>query len=181
MSEWQWFVDYYREACWNNMPERRRMLELHDSAFELRETDPDRTLDMFTEGRQIAEQLGDAVLLRVHIREPKQEGILFDAMQDESFPRDMLVYDADGDPHKLTEVFVGGPEALVDIISSNFGVSVNHYAEVSVTGFMGVVETLGSVEICLDDDLYDRKHRRPNVSPAPDVDAPPSGAVREAR
>ena len=74
-----------------------------------------------------------------------------------SFPRDMLVYDADGDPHKLTEVFVGGPEALVDIISSNFGVGVNHYAEVSVTGFMGVVETLGSVEICLEDDLYDRK------------------------
>ncbi len=74
-----------------------------------------------------------------------------------SFPRDLLVYDADGDRHKLTETFVDGPEALVDIVTRNFGIPVHHYAEVSVTGFMGVVETLGSVEICLDEELYDRK------------------------
>lgn len=74
-----------------------------------------------------------------------------------SFPRDLLVEDEDGDPHKLTEMFVQGPESLVDTVSRNFGVSVNHYAEVSITGFMGVVETLGAVELCLEDRLYDRK------------------------
>lgn len=83
---------------------------------------------------------------------PDREGISL-----VSFPRDLLVYDEDGDPHKLTETFVGGPEALVDIVGSNFGVPVHHYAEVSVTGFMGVVEVLGEVEVCLEDRLYDRK------------------------
>lgn len=74
-----------------------------------------------------------------------------------SFPRDLLVYDEAGDPHKLTETFFEGPEHVVDILGDNFGVPVHHYAEVSVRGFMNVVETLGSVEICLEERLYDRK------------------------
>jgi LCP family protein required for cell wall assembly len=74
-----------------------------------------------------------------------------------SLPRDLIVYDDDGDRHKLAETFVHGPEHLVDIVSDNFGVPIHHYAEVSVTGFMGVVDTLETVEICLDEPLYDRK------------------------
>lgn len=74
-----------------------------------------------------------------------------------SFPRDLLVYDEDGDDHKLTETFVNGPEGLVDTVSRNFSVPVHHYAEVSVLGFMGVVDVLGEVEICLEDGLRDRK------------------------
>jgi maltose alpha-D-glucosyltransferase / alpha-amylase len=42
------------------------------------------------EAKAIAEQSNDAVFLRVHVRQPKQEGILFDAIQDQTFPRDML-------------------------------------------------------------------------------------------
>jgi maltose alpha-D-glucosyltransferase/alpha-amylase len=42
------------------------------------------------EAKAIAEQSSDAVFLRIHVRQPKQEGLLFDALQDQTFPRDML-------------------------------------------------------------------------------------------
>lgn len=74
-----------------------------------------------------------------------------------SFPRDLRVLDEDGDPQKLTETFLEGPDHVVDVVASNFGIPVHHYAEVSILGFLGVVETLGSVEICLDEPLRDRK------------------------
>ena len=74
-----------------------------------------------------------------------------------SFPRDLIVHDDDGRRHKLTETFFHGPDGLVDVIRDNFGVPVNHYVEVSITGFIGVVEALGSVEVCLDEPLRDRR------------------------
>ena len=74
-----------------------------------------------------------------------------------SFPRDLIVYDDDGRRFKLTETFFQGPDGLVDVIRDNFGVPVNHYVEVSITGFIGVVEALGSVEVCLDEPLRDPK------------------------
>jgi LCP family protein required for cell wall assembly len=74
-----------------------------------------------------------------------------------SFPRDLLVLDEDGDPHKLTETFFEGPEHVVEVLGDNFGVAVHHYAEISVLGFLNVVDTLGAVEICLDQPLHDRK------------------------
>jgi maltose alpha-D-glucosyltransferase/alpha-amylase len=42
------------------------------------------------EARAVAEHAGDAILLRVHIRQSKEDGVLFDAMQDQAFPRDVL-------------------------------------------------------------------------------------------
>ncbi|MDX1658047.1 MAG: LCP family protein [Nitriliruptorales bacterium] len=72
------------------------------------------------------------------------------------FPRDLYVVDQDT-PRKLTETFAGGPDALVDVVQSNFNVPVHHYVEVSVTGFISVVDALGAVEICLEEPLRDRK------------------------
>lgn len=73
-----------------------------------------------------------------------------------SFPRDLLVVD-DGRQRKLTDVFAGGAEDLIRVIQQNFGLPVNHYAKVSLGGFVEVVRTLGGVEICLDEPLRDRK------------------------
>jgi trehalose synthase-fused probable maltokinase len=42
------------------------------------------------EARAVAEHASDAILLRIHIRQSKDDGILFDAMQDQAFPRDVL-------------------------------------------------------------------------------------------
>jgi LCP family protein required for cell wall assembly len=73
-----------------------------------------------------------------------------------SLPRDLLVIDGDRQ-RKLTDTFAGGPDDLVRVVRENFGVPVNHYAEISLSGFIEVVRTLGGVEICLDEALVDPK------------------------
>lgn len=73
-----------------------------------------------------------------------------------SFPRDLLV-ELDGRNQKLTDTFAGGPDQLILALRQNFQLPVNHYAAVTLGGFVDVVRTLGSVEICLDEPLRDRK------------------------
>jgi LCP family protein required for cell wall assembly len=73
-----------------------------------------------------------------------------------SLPRDLLVRDGDSQ-RKLTDVYAGGADQLVRVIRENFGLSVNHYAQVSLGSFIEVVRTLGGVELCLDDPLVDPK------------------------
>jgi LCP family protein required for cell wall assembly len=74
-----------------------------------------------------------------------------------SIPRDLIVRTADGGQGKLTDQFVGGPEAVVDALGRTYGLTVNHYAQVSLGGFIDVVDTLGGVTIELDEPLVDRK------------------------
>ncbi len=73
-----------------------------------------------------------------------------------SLPRDLLV-DDDGRRRKLTDTFAGGPDRLIRVIRDNFGLPVNHYAQISLAGFVNAVRTLGGVELCLDAPLRDRK------------------------
>lgn len=73
-----------------------------------------------------------------------------------SMPRDLLVVDQ-GRNTKLTDTFAGGPDQLVRVVRENFGLPVNHYASISLGGFIEVVRTLGTVEICLDEPLRDRR------------------------
>ena len=74
-----------------------------------------------------------------------------------SIPRDLLVFDGDGQPRKLTDLFAGGPDPLVRALRSNLGLPVNHFAMVSLGGFIDIVRTLGSVEVCLERPLFDAK------------------------
>lgn len=73
-----------------------------------------------------------------------------------SLPRDLLVLD-NGQQRKLTDVYAGGADQLVRVIRENFGLTINHYAQVGLASFIDVVRTLGGVEICLDEPLRDRK------------------------
>ena len=73
-----------------------------------------------------------------------------------SFPRDLMV-ELDGRSQKLTDTFAGGPDQLIRVLRENYQLPVNHYAAVTLGGFVDVVRTLGSVEICLDEPLRDRK------------------------
>lgn len=73
-----------------------------------------------------------------------------------SFPRDLLVRDGTRQD-KITNTFAGGADNLVRVIRENFGLSVNHYANVSLGGFLDVVRTLGGVELCLEEPLVDSK------------------------
>lgn len=73
-----------------------------------------------------------------------------------SVPRDMLVLDGER-YRKLTDVYNSGADELVRVIRTNTGISVNHYAAMSLGGFIDIVRTLGTVEICLDAPLRDRR------------------------
>lgn len=73
-----------------------------------------------------------------------------------SLPRDLLVMEGDRQS-KLTDTFAGGPDNLVGVIGDNFGLPVNHYAHVSLGGFLEVVETLGGVEMDIPERLVDDK------------------------
>lgn len=73
-----------------------------------------------------------------------------------SFPRDLLVRDGDR-RRKLTETFAGGPDHVVDVLQDTTGVPIHHYVEISILGFISVVDAVDTVEICLDAPLRDRK------------------------
>jgi LCP family protein required for cell wall assembly len=73
-----------------------------------------------------------------------------------SLPRDLLVMDGDRQA-KLTDTFAGGPDHLVGIIGDNFGLPVNHFAQISLGGFLDVVDTLGGVEMDIPERLVDPK------------------------
>jgi LCP family protein required for cell wall assembly len=74
-----------------------------------------------------------------------------------SLPRDLLVFDTEDRRRKLTETYAGGPDALVAAIQRNLGLPVNHFVQVSLGGFIEIVRTLGTVEICLERPLVDVK------------------------
>jgi LCP family protein required for cell wall assembly len=74
-----------------------------------------------------------------------------------SIPRDLLVFDDDGQPRKLTDLFAGGPDPLLRALRSNLGLPVNHFAMISLGGFIDIVRTLGTVEVCLERPLSDAK------------------------
>jgi len=74
-----------------------------------------------------------------------------------SIPRDLLVFDEEGQPRKLTDQFAGGPDQLLRAIRRNLGLPVNHFAMVSLGGFIDIVRTLGTVEVCLERPLVDAK------------------------
>ncbi len=74
-----------------------------------------------------------------------------------SLPRDLLIIDDEGRRTKLADAFAAGPNALIAAIQRNFGLPVNHYASVSLGGFINVVETLGGVEIDVPAPLFDER------------------------
>lgn len=73
-----------------------------------------------------------------------------------SFPRDLLVRDGER-RRKLNETFADGPDHVVDVLQGTTGVPIHHYVEVSILGFISVVDAVDTVEICLDAPLRDRK------------------------
>jgi LCP family protein required for cell wall assembly len=74
-----------------------------------------------------------------------------------SIPRDLIVRRDDGGQGKITDQFAGGPERVVEALGRTYGLPVNHFAQISLGGFIDVVDTLGGVTIELDEPLVDRK------------------------
>ncbi|MFD5229931.1 LCP family protein [Streptomyces qaidamensis] len=60
-------------------------------------------------------------------------------------------------PDKLNAAFsLGGPDLLVRTVERNTGVRVDHYAEIGFAGFVGVVDAVGGVDLCLGRPVRDK-------------------------
>ncbi|MFJ5729976.1 LCP family protein [Streptomyces paradoxus] len=60
-------------------------------------------------------------------------------------------------PDKLNAAFsLGGPDLLVRTVERNTGVRIDHYAEIGFAGFVGVVDAVGGVDLCLDRPVRDK-------------------------
>ncbi|WP_411147670.1 LCP family protein [Streptomyces sp. A30] len=62
------------------------------------------------------------------------------------------------EPDKLNAAFsLGGPDLLVRAVERNTGLRIDHYAEIGFAGFVGVVDAVGGVDLCLDRAVKDEK------------------------
>lgn len=60
--------------------------------------------------------------------------------------------------NKLNAAYsLGGPRLLVRTVERNTGVRIDHYAEIGFAGFVGVVDAVGGVEMCVDRNIKDPK------------------------
>lgn len=65
-----------------------------------------------------------------------------------AIPRDLYVPLATGGTNRINAAFAfGGAEALVRTIQSQLGIGIDHYLQVDLAGFLGLVDSLGGVTI----------------------------------
>lgn len=69
-----------------------------------------------------------------------------------SIPRDLWVpiYDENGNTthrQRINTAFDAGPEPLIQTITHNLGIPIDHYAEVDFVGFQGIVNAIGGVSV----------------------------------
>jgi LCP family protein required for cell wall assembly len=75
-----------------------------------------------------------------------------------SLPRDSYVPIPGHGSNKLNAAFAfGGPQLLVRTVEQATGVHIDHYAEIGFGGFVGVVDAVGGVRMCIKQPMKDRK------------------------
>ncbi|MPZ64120.1 MAG: LytR family transcriptional regulator [Pseudonocardiaceae bacterium] len=73
-----------------------------------------------------------------------------------SLPRDSAVPVPGEGRLKLNAAYsIGGPQLLTQTVETVSGVHIDHYAEIGFSGFSGVVDDIGGVEMCLDEPIDD--------------------------
>lgn len=73
-----------------------------------------------------------------------------------SIPRDSQVEIPGHGVSKINAaVAYGGRDLLVQTIEANTGIRVDHYVEIGMGGFVGVVDAVGGIEICPDEAMED--------------------------
>jgi LCP family protein required for cell wall assembly len=75
-----------------------------------------------------------------------------------SLPRDSYLPIPGRGSNKLNAAFAfGGPKLLVKTLEQATGVRIDHYAEIGFGGFVGVVDAIGGVDICVKERMRDPK------------------------
>ena len=114
-----------------------------------------------TATEQVSGQRSDTTIL-AHLSPNRDKAILI------SIPRDSWVdipacRKRDGSTSPPTQGMfnsafeTGGPKCTVLTVQKLTGVSVNHYVQVDFTGFKTMVDALGGVTICSQQDVYDKE------------------------
>lgn len=92
----------------------------------------------------------DTILL-LHVPESGTNSLI-------SLPRDSYVDIPGHSASKLNAAYAwGGPKLLVETVEGFTGMTVDHYVEVGFAGITNIVDELGGVELCYDDDVSDRR------------------------
>jgi LCP family protein required for cell wall assembly len=73
-----------------------------------------------------------------------------------SLPRDTRIVTRDGGM-RVNEALELGPSSMVEAVEAIAGTEMDHFVEVSIPGFLIVVEAIGTVEICLEEPLRDEQ------------------------
>ncbi|MEV0083016.1 LCP family protein [Saccharopolyspora sp. NPDC050642] len=75
-----------------------------------------------------------------------------------SLPRDSLVPIEGHGPNKLNAAYAyGGPTLLSRTVEEATGLHIDHYLEIGLGGFAGVVDAVGGVRMCLPQPIHDPK------------------------
>ncbi|GEL19133.1 LCP family protein [Pseudonocardia asaccharolytica] len=75
-----------------------------------------------------------------------------------SIPRDSFVPIAGHGSGKINSAYsVGGPQLLVSTVEATTGLHVDHYAEIGFGGFVGAVDAVGGVDMCIPEPIKDPK------------------------
>ncbi|WP_308169943.1 LCP family protein [Acrocarpospora catenulata] len=75
-----------------------------------------------------------------------------------SLPRDSYVPINGHGSDKLNAAYAfGGPKLLTRTVEEVTGIRVDHYMEIGFGGFVGIVDAIGGVEICVKQDIKDPK------------------------
>ncbi|WP_395295936.1 LCP family protein [Kitasatospora hibisci] len=58
---------------------------------------------------------------------------------------------------KINSAFAaGGGKLLTQTVELNTGIRIDHYAEIGFAGFVGIVDSVGGVDMCIEQDVKDR-------------------------
>jgi LCP family protein required for cell wall assembly len=92
--------------------------------------------------REVDGQRTDTIIL-VHVSPRNSKAVMV------SIPRDLKVEIPGHGANKINAAYAfGGPALVVKTVEQNFGIPVNHYAEVDFAGFLKVVDAVGDVRLC---------------------------------
>jgi len=73
-----------------------------------------------------------------------------------AIPRDLYLPLDGGSTNRINAAFYfGGPRSLVSTIQSQLGIGIDHYLQVDLAGFLGLVDALGGVTIDIPNPAYD--------------------------
>ncbi|MDN3352386.1 LCP family protein [Actinomadura sp. DC4] len=74
-----------------------------------------------------------------------------------SLPRDSYVPIPGHDPNKLNAAYAfGGPKLLVRTVEQATKIHIDHYAEIGFAGFVGMVDSVGGVDMCIPQPIKDK-------------------------